>query len=293
MERLVALVRHLQERRTRYRAPALAATLALFLIGAAVSYRHLGIDPRDLRLAPLGILVALIVPSLVYGGIGLVLLARSQGLRLPLPEATVTSAYAYLAELLPVPGGAIVRAMALVRVGGNVRESSLLVVLTAILWISLAMIGAGVALIAHGSLIALPIALFGAASTLMITAWLWRKAGATIAGLTLVHRVAGIALNALRLHFAFAALGFTIGVSETLPFVLALLLGSASSIAPAGLGVGETLAALAAASTHYPPSTAFLAVGIDRVLCLAGCAVVALLRQIRAPKSGVLARGEI
>ena len=292
MERLAALIRHLQERRRKYRTPILAATFVLFLTGAVVSYRHLGIDPRDLRLAPLALLVALIVPSLFYGGVGLVLLARSSGLRLRLPEATITSAYAYLAELLPIPGGAIVRATALVRVGGNVRDSSLLVILTAILWISLAMIGAGLTLLSHGSLVALPMASIGAALTLAITTWLWRKAGATIAGLTLAHRVAGIALNALRLHFAFAVFGLSIEISETLPFVLALLLGSASSIAPAGLGVSESLAALAAASSHYAPGTAFLAVGLDRVLCLAGCAIVALLGQVRTAKPAVCIPGE-
>lgn len=293
MERLAAFIRHLQERRGRYRAPVLAAMLALFITGAAVSYRQLGIDARDLRLVPLAQLVTLIVPSLVYGGIGLMLLARSHGLKLRLPEATITSAYAYLAELLPIPGGAIVRATALVRIGGNVRDSSLLVILTAILWISLAMIGVGLALLSEGTLIALPIAAIGTALTMAITTWLWRKAGATVAGLTLVHRVAGIALNALRLHFAFAVFGVPIGVSQTLPFVLALLLGSASSIAPAGLGVSETLAALAAASSHYPPSTAFLAVGMDRVLCLTGCAIVALLGQISAAKPAARVPGEI
>jgi uncharacterized membrane protein YbhN (UPF0104 family) len=198
---------------------------------------------------------------------------------MPIRRATIISAYAYLAELLPLPGGAVIRTGALVRAGGTLRDSSMLVLLTAVLWVALAMMGAGLTLVPTSIGLAWPLMLIGTIGVGGVLQWLWAKAGYRTALLTLVHRIAGIAITALRLKFAFAALGVSIGLIETFPFVLALLMGSASSIAPAGLGVSEALAALAATTGQIPPATAFLAVGIDRLMCLAGCALVATAFQ--------------
>lgn len=280
LERISSLIRHVNERRDAYRAPALACALFVFMIGCAVSYVQLDVRLSDLRWGPLAILACLIAPSLIYGGFGLVLLAQSAGLSMRLGRATVTSAYAYLSELLPLPGGAIVRTGALVRAGGSVRTSSLLVLLTAILWIALAIIGAGLTLLPTSLGFAWPLLLVGTTAAGGVLRWLWAMTGARVTTLTFLHRVFGIALTALRLQFAFAALGVSIAFSDTLPFVLALLLGSASSIAPAGLGVSEALAAMAATTSQYSPATAFLAVGLDRLLCLAGCALVTSTSQI-------------
>jgi hypothetical protein len=258
----------------------LALAAALFFVGGWYSFSGLAISPADLLGAPLLALALLTLPSLLYGGIGLILLARSSQLTIPLGKATVIGADAYLAELLPLPGGAIVRTGALMKAGGTIRQSSALVILTAILWIALGMIGAGVSLASIGLALALPLGLLGAGLASAVFVWLWRRAGPALAVQTLVHRAAGIALIALRLQFAFAALQVSTGFSQTLPFVLAGLIGSASSIAPAGLGVGESLAALVALSTAFRPETAFLAVGLDRVICLAACGVLSLSARL-------------
>lgn len=260
----------------RVRACLLLLAMFLFLGGAVWSFRSLGLAPDHLRLAPLVVLGGLILPSLLYGGIGLILLARSAGLTMTPGRATVISAHAYLAELLPVPGGAIVRARALISAGGTLKHSSLLVIGTAVLWVALAMIGAGFTLLSAHASLAWPLLAIGFAFSATFLWWLASSAGSEVALQTLVHRIAGIGLTGLRLKFAFLALGMPIAFSDTLPFVLASLLGSASSIAPAGLGISESLAALAATTSSYPSGVAFLAVGIDRLFCLAGCALVAL-----------------
>lgn len=261
-------------RKPAIRLALLALAAILFIGGTWYAFDALAISPADLVWEPLSVLVLLALPSLLYGGIGLVLLARSSQLSIPLGKASVIGADAYLAELLPLPGGAIVRTGALVKAGGTIGQSSALVILTAILWIALGMIGTGFALATVGLNLALPLALLGAGLAAAIFIWLWHRAGPTLAMQTLVHRTAGIALIALRLQFAFAALQVSAGFSQTLPFVLAGLVGSASSLAPAGLGVGESLAALAALGTAFAPEAAFLAVGLDRMISLAACAVL-------------------
>ncbi|MDD3798472.1 MAG: hypothetical protein PHE36_04755 [Novosphingobium sp.] len=280
LPRAAAAIAHWRERLTAFRIPLMIGAVLLFLGGAVLSFERLGISPTSLEPRALAALAFLVIPSLIYGGIGLTLLARSCGVSIPVGKATTLSAYAYLAELLPLPGGAIVRTGALMNAGGGLRRSSALVLLTAILWISLAMFGAGLTLFVTGLNFALPLLVTGTVIATAIYVWLWRTASPAIATQTLAHRALGIFLTALRLQFAFAVLHTTIGFLDAMPFTFAMLLGSASSIAPAGLGVSETLAALAATTSAYPPETAFLAVGIDRLLCLAGCAIVAFLSRI-------------
>jgi hypothetical protein len=116
-----------------FRFTFLGLAFLLFCCGAIWSFATLGLSPGDLHWRPLALLTLLIVPSLFYGGLGLVLLASSARLPMPLGKATSISAYAYLAEVLPLPGGAIVRFGALMDAGGNVRNSASLVLLTAVL----------------------------------------------------------------------------------------------------------------------------------------------------------------
>lgn len=274
-----------QFRRT-WRLPLLALSLIVFCAGAWWSFRSLDISPAQLRLAPLGIVALLMVPSLLYSGLGLSLLARSAGTTIPVGRATVVGAYASLAELLPIPGGAIVRTGAVMKAGASLQRSSALVVVTAVLWIALAMIGAGLSLLAAAPHLAFPLLILGGVSTLAISVWLWSTAGTAIAVATLLHRLAGIFLVGLRLQFAFAATHANAGFLETLPFVLANILGSASSIAPAGIGISEALAALVATTTALPPETAFLAVGLDRLAVVLACLCTVLaektVRKFRA-----------
>src|SRR3546814_11979494 len=95
--------------RRRWRVPLLLIAGLIFLVGAYWAFSTLPTSPGQLRTTPLLILAGLIVPSLLYGGVGLWLLARSARLSIPVGQATVISAHASLAEMLPLPGGAIVR----------------------------------------------------------------------------------------------------------------------------------------------------------------------------------------
>ena len=280
MSRLQNFMRSLHGRRRAYSKPLFVAGVAAFAIGCLVSFRQLDFSLIDLHEAPLGMAALLVIPSLLYGGIGLSLLARSAGASVALARATVVSAYAYLAELLPIPGGAIVRAGFLVGAGETVHRSTTLVIATAVLWMALGMTGAGLTLLSSFANLAGPVMATGLGISFAITLWLWRISNVTTALQTLAHRIFGIVLISVRLHFAFAALGTPVGLPAALPFVLAIILGSASSIAPAGLGISETLAALAATATSYPPEVAFLAVGLDRLLCLTGCALLAFGAQL-------------
>ena len=257
------------------RGPLLFAALALFIAGAWLSISQLGLSLDELQVRPLLIQLAIAPLSLLYAGIGMVLLARSAAISMPLGKATSLSAWATLAEALPLPGGAMVRAGALVAQGTAVSRSSALVLANAGLWISLAALGCGLVLIGHAQTGAAALALGGAAGSVLAFTWLARGAGIALAVQTALHRLSGMALIAVRLHFAFLTLGVAIPLTDTLPFALANIAGSAASIAPAGLGISESLAAAAAGTVKVSPGAAFLAVGLDRLICLAASALLA------------------
>lgn len=262
---------------SRFHKPLLALAMAIFVAGSIWSIRSLQLPAQQLNGTALIILVCLSPLSLVYSGVGLQLMAKAAGTRISFGKSVVTSAIAILAEALPIPGGAIVRTGALMKAGAGLGEGAGLVLLTAVLWIMLGALGAGLAILGSAKAAGWVLVTVGLVGTLVSAGWLWRQAGSRLALLLLVHRLSGIVLIAVRLYLAFLVLGLTIPVVQTLPFVLALIAGSAAAIAPAGLGISEALAALAATAVAVAPAAAFLAVGLDRVVNLLASGAIALV----------------
>jgi hypothetical protein len=257
----------------------------LFIGGTAWSALQLDLSPGELRWRPLVLMALVAAPlTLLHGSLALVLLGQAIGAPARLGWAARTSAYGQLAELLPLPGGAIVRTGALVAAGGSLADATVLVLSSALLWISLAAGAAGafLAIVAGQELLGLPLIFAGALGVPLFTAILWHKGGRTNALLTVVHRTVGLLLGAFRLQLAFAAIGSAVGLSATLPFVMANVAGSAASIAPSGLGIAEALAALLANTVAIAPAAAFLAVALDRLVSAGFVALVVGALQLRA-----------
>jgi hypothetical protein len=258
------------------RVPLLIAGAALFLLGAWWSFGQLRLSAADIQLRYFALLVLMMPISLLYSGIGLKIIARSGGVRMPLGQATTIACHASLAEALPLPGGAIVRSGALMTRGVGLVRSVALVTANAILWIALAAVGAGIAILPFSNVGALSLLVTGVGGVAVILGWLAWKAGFRIALYSLIHRIAGIVLLSMRLYLAFQAIGVALPLVKAFPFTLTTIAGSASSITPAGLGISELLAALMANVVQLMPGAAFLAVGLDRLLFLISSGLCAL-----------------
>lgn len=277
---VAAVHAHLQT----YRIPLTALAAIVFVGGAVWSFSQLGLSFADLNLGAAAILAALVPLSLLYGGFGLVLLARMARTSIPLGKAIPFSIYAALAEALPLPGGAIVRTGALVSSGARIVQSSVLVIVTAVLWVALAAAGAGLFLVSVGEQWGLVLAALGSTAVVGICLWLLSRTGLKITFLMLVHRLVGMLLMAIRLKIAFLVLGSNLSLANTLPFAFASIAGSAAAIAPAGLGISESLSALLANVAATTPAAAFLAVALSRIVGLIVTAIAATLVQFD-PKS--------
>ncbi|EDL47916.1 hypothetical protein [Erythrobacter sp. SD-21] len=263
-----ASLRALAERRRRWRMPLLLAGLVLFVVGCVISIRDLGIAPQDIDGKALAILLALLAPlGLAYAATNMLVTAKAAEVEMNFGQAFRVASFAQLAEVLPLPGGAIVRTAALVKGGATTTHSASHVFANALVWIACAAIAAGLSLLSLGWVPAL-LALGGLVIAIGATGWLAWHAGPALAMLSLVLRILGLLLVAVRLFFAFAALQLAVGFDETLVFAFASIAGSASSIAPAGLGISEAFAAILSQATSTVPAAAFIAVGLNRLISL-------------------------
>lgn len=272
------------------RFPIIVGATFLFMVGSYWSFQKLGISAADFKPVPLCLLASLLPVSLLYGGVGLVLLGRCIQTPFPLGRATIIATYASLAEALPIPGGAIVRTGALVTAGAPVGRSTVLVLASAILWIGLAAVGAAYALYQEG-ILGLSLILPGSLAVGGVLVWLLIQVGWKITVLTIFHRLCGIALMAVKLKLAFDMIGVDLPLVHTLPFAFTSIAGSAASIAPAGLGISEGLSALIANLTTTTASAAFLAVALNRLVGLGLTALAAMAFQLGRINAGTKAIG--
>jgi hypothetical protein len=283
LTRLNAHAAPLKQVLERWRTPIVAAALVLFLVGTVWSFLGLGLSLAQLDLTALAILtLGMGAVTVGYSALSLSLLARTAGAQLPFMAALRAAARAQMAEALPLPGGAIVRTAALVNVGVPAARSAALVIGTALLWIALAALAAGVILIPAAPLAGWALMGAGAAVSIGALIHVARLGGAANAALTLLLRLSGLGLAAVRLWLSFAVVKAALPLAETFPYVLAAIAGSASSLVPGGLGVSEALGALMASAVDAPPQSAFLAVAINRISQFLGTAVYAPFLEWRA-----------
>lgn len=269
-----------------WRVPILVLALIGFAAGCAFSLQNLEISPSAIdRNALLAIVLLLIPASIAYGAINLMLMGHAAKVRIGFASAVKISVFSNVAEILPLPGGAIVRAAALIKAGSSKTHSGELVIAFSLLWICTAGAGAGLALIDLGwpAFAVLGASLAGALS---ICGWLTWRFGFMIAATAAALRILGVGLVAMRLMLAFLAIGVGVTWLNSAIFAFATILGSAASIVPAGLGISEGLSSLVAHPAGVLPAAAFLATALNRLLGLAvNIAVAAVyLLQERRPK---------
>jgi len=278
----------------RWRRPLLLLALGAFAIGCYFSVRSSGIAAEDVEPLPFAALLCVFIPATIaYSSVNMMLMGRASGYPIGFATGVRVSAFAQVAEILPLPGGAMVRTLALMKAGLAPARSIELVLAFALLWIACGGIGAGIALARFG----MPADAVVAASVVSVAAiagWLaWRYDFATAmaaAGL----RIAGMGLFCVRLALAFAAIGIPMAWIDAAPFAFVSILGTASGIFPAGLGITEALSALVALGSEVDPAKAFLAAALSRMTGFGVNMLLAawfVLRDGRSRKQGNLALG--
>jgi hypothetical protein len=271
------------------RRTATAAAAVLFAGGALASWLGLDLQLGELQPGPLvAIALAGVPPTLALNSLETWLSARALGKRYAWRSALLITVYASAANMLPLPGGAMVRIAGLRAAGAGWSRGGAVTLAIALVWLGAAF-GLGAAATAGPvPLLAGGFTLAGAAGLGVGLGWLRTLSGGWATGLrVLAVKLAAIAVTLGRIWLALAALGVAAGLAQVSVFAVADVLGSAVSIVPAGLGVREAVSAGLAPAVALAPAAAFLAAALNRLIDTSVLALIAglcSLADLRPPE---------
>ncbi|MEL7317657.1 MAG: hypothetical protein AAFN04_03350 [Pseudomonadota bacterium] len=262
----------------RYRWPLTTLGAVVLVAGVALSVLSLDFDPAQMQPAYLALLALTLIPAgMVVGALNLQLMARVVGTKIGFRTAIAVTAYGRIAEVLPIPGRAVVRGAALMQSGAKMGETVSIMVWSSLL--SLAMVGlcASVPLTfaypAVGGIVAA-----GSAGVGCISAWwIFSQSNAAVLAAMMVLRFVNVALSVMRHWACFAAIGFGLTFVTSALFVVAGSITTYVGVVPGGLGISEILSAALALIVDIEPSSAFLAAALNRITGLAMSGLVALI----------------
>lgn len=257
--------------------------LGLLVAGAVWAVAALDLDLAELALWPLLLNLLVLSPlNLILAAVTLQVSAAALQHPIGLGRATNRTAQAVLAELLPLPGGAMVRGAAMVEAGAPAKAAASMVIATALLTLAMILTGAGLALALLGLSLGWALMIGAAAGTAILTALMARRLALRFIAAMLGLRVLTILLSVLRLLASLAALGQAGTAAQALLYTLAATLGASIAIVPGGFGVNEALAAGLAQMIDASPAAAFMAVALNRCLDLVAASALSALAGWRA-----------
>jgi hypothetical protein len=279
------------QRLTRWRQPpegVRAVLLVVAAVGVTVgvvwSIRTLDIGWTDLRPLPLLLAALLASPATMAANAAeLRVMAGVVARERPMPWGTALRAtvVATAANLLPIPGGALVRIAAVRAQHASTAAATAINLVGAGAWVA-----AGLLLAAAAAVRVAPVgAVLVAAATglvglVVVTLLVHRLARD---GRTLAHTSALVGVEAvtalvhgLRLWLVLLALGLDVTVLQGLALGAAAPLAAAAGVFPSGLGLAEALTAVIAPLVALPAAAGFAATALGRIVGLVVTGIVAV-----------------
>lgn len=295
LERLSAAVEQVLSRLSRRPSPRVQRRLmivaaVLFVAGAAFAFPHLDVDLGDVRLLPLAVLALVGVPlTAVVNALEFAVSGRLLGRRIGMRLALRVSVLSTAANLLPVPGAAIVRIQYLRKGGSTYGQATSATMVMAATWIALSAGAAGGWLLAAGRADLGSVFVAGAGIFSAVGVLLWhRRDDRTDSETRLVAAViaveaASVVLGIARLYLVLIALHAQTPVSGAVVIAMSGPLASSVGVVPGGLGIRELIAASLAVTTGLTAALGFTATAMDRLVGTAMHAPFALLlmRSVR------------
>lgn len=262
----------------------LAAGLAVFAVLAVRAFRSIPPVEHPSWIA-VSLLVVVTTPvTLALNAAEFRLIGATVGTSFGWRSAFSTTLLASLANLLPLPGSAVVRTTALVRAGASLRGAGESNALAAMIWAASATLVAGVGLSGTGGPGPVVLAILIGAVVALVLAGLRvvRLAGAMVALRLVAIEVVTVAVSGLRIFLGFAVLRQSPGIAESVVISSGQVIAALIGFAPGGLGLRELFAGVLAASIGSDSDVAIAATVIDRAAAQVGM-LLALLVLVVAP----------
>ena len=205
--------------------------------------------------------------------------ARIVGVQVAFLEGVRVSIVATAANMLPIPGSALVRTQALATSGSGYKKATATTFTVGAAWMGstatlAAILGLATGTIAAGAAVgAIGVAFLGVSYVLLHRAQPPTGIGDMFGRILAIESGAAI-VGALRFFGILYALGIDISAPQAMALALASVIASASGIFPAGIGIREALAGAIGAIVGLPAASGVAAAATDRV---AGLFVLAAL----------------
>jgi hypothetical protein len=262
-------------RRARRWTTLFAAGLFLLITIAAVR----ALDSFTLEL-PWLFLAVLISPLYQVGNaLEYQLMGRMVGETIGLRVALQISIAASAANLLPVPGAAMVRIRELAAQSGRLRPTVLATAVVAVAWLGAAsLIAAAGLVILRNVLPALSFAALGIGAFLLTPVIYPRdvvRPGRVIVALTGIELLMSL-ISALRICLVMAGIGLVASPPRAMVLAASGPLGAMLGFFPGGLGIRELIGGLLAPLALASPQVGIATIGFDRVTGLISMIVLAV-----------------
>jgi hypothetical protein len=261
--------------------PGLMAFLALALVVAAIiSWQRLGLSLEGVGWLLLLGAAALVPVSVLLTALEYALIARANGIRVSIRDALGVTVLGSVANLLPLPGAAMVRLNDLTARYGTVKGAVGVTAAAGFLWLGWALAFAGLAAVVAGSIVVG--AVFAVTGAILGLTSRWLVSGVTIDGRRgWIRRGSAIEVGSLvvgtaRIWLTLVALGVPATIVQAGMLVASGAIASTVGIVPGGLGIRELIAGLLAPVVELAPVAAILAVTVARVTGLVVQAPIAL-----------------
>ncbi|MEQ8820380.1 MAG: lysylphosphatidylglycerol synthase transmembrane domain-containing protein [Sumerlaeia bacterium] len=257
----------------------------LFLYGIVLSIRRrpdllLGLDWLYL----LAVVMILIPATLLLLAYKFIFLVRYLGADISFLDAFRTVVMGAAGNLLPVPGGLMVRVAVLRSKGIPIGKSVAINIDLTIFWIGCALLlssvgaffqqkaGFGFGFLGGGLLV------LGIAAGLIYRKTKSRESLWVFFGL----QFAGSLIDSLRVWVCMLSMERATSLSSVFGLSLASVSGSLATVVPAGLGVREWVAAFLAPVFQLPPESAYLGTALNRFLSLGVVFLISLFFLVQA-----------
>lgn len=262
-----------------------------FGIGIYLSYRAQPEILSNLNLAPLFAIVTIGVPATVFlNAVEFQLSAKLIGRPFNLAQSAEITVVGSVANMLPIPGGTMVRVAALKSAGASLKHGTAVTLLVSVLWIGIAFIYSGLWVFGLGNALwpgLGPAFIFGGIAALAVSVALCFRLteNKSVVAYLALNKMALVLVDATRMYLCFRVLGLDGTFAQASVLTVSSVTGAAVSIVPAGLGIREGVAALLGPVVALAASSAYLATGLNRLVGLSVMAPFAVFLGMRKSRS--------
>jgi len=265
----------------------LGVAFVLFIVISVLSFRGLP-DGLHFRWWLLPVLILVTTPMTVLANAAEYrVMGRMSGHDVSWLDSARLTIIAGAANLLPLPGGIVIRTQALRSKGSSYKRALAANAVAGIAWLGTGSLVIAVMFVGKGStrLASLVLALVGVGSLVVVAVMLRKVAGAAMPRLLMrliVVEAATVAVSGLRTFLAFKLIGLSASPAQSVALTASLIIAAAVGIFPAGLGIRELIAGAIGTAVSLSASESVAATASDRISAQLGLAILALTLFVQA-----------